>query len=105
MGSKRDYKRAVRKANADYITSYKSARGCCICGELRPACLDLHHRDSSTKLFELSLARDMSFEKIDDELRKCDVLCANCHRILHAEELNQDNIKKMENDLPLFNKQ
>lgn len=56
--------------------------GCCICGETEPCCLDFHHlRD---KEFELAKAPDVSKERLYKELEKCIVLCANCHRKLHA---------------------
>lgn len=31
----------------------------------------------------------MSWELIKKELDKCNLLCANCHREVHAEEFNE----------------
>lgn len=47
--------------------------------------LDLHHVDASTKEFGISsggLTR--SWEKIRLEADKCILVCANCHREIHA---------------------
>lgn len=52
------------------------------------AALDFHHLNERTKAFGLSqdgLSR--SWEKTKNELRKCILICANCHRELHSEEL------------------
>ena len=59
---------------------------CQICGYSRCLiALDFHHIDESTKEFELS-QRDLtrSWEKIIDEAEKCLLVCANCHREIHA---------------------
>ena len=61
---------------------------CSECGfEGHPVSFDCHHRDPSTKSFGLSEARRGSYSKkrILDELEKCELLCANCHRLEHAE--------------------
>ena len=51
------------------------------------AAMDFHHRDSSTKEFNISQFRDaVSWPKIKNELDKCDLLCSNCHRERHYEE-------------------
>lgn len=57
---------------------------CCICGYSR--CQDsmhFHHVDPSLKEFEIS-DKDWSWEKIVEELRKCALVCANCHGEIHA---------------------
>lgn len=57
---------------------------CVICGyDKCPTAFDFHHLDSSTKDFTISAKAtwDDSFEA---ELRKCVLLCANCHREVHA---------------------
>lgn len=48
-----------------------------------PAALNFHHRDPSTKSFELS-ANGLLLAARWDEVKKCDLLCANCHSIRHT---------------------
>lgn len=60
---------------------------CNICGYFK--CLDaleLHHLDPHTKDFPIGkvLANPNSWDKIVNELRKCVLLCSNCHREVHA---------------------
>lgn len=57
---------------------------CSQCGEKDPDCLDFHHRDSSGKLRNVTACQ--SYKSLQTEMTKCDVLCANCHRKLHAQE-------------------
>ncbi len=69
----------------DWIISMKSV-GCGTCGERHPGCLVFHHRDPATKEFSLGSALAFSWSKarLEVEIAKCDVLCANCHAKLHA---------------------
>ncbi len=46
--------------------------------------LEYHHLDPSKKEFQLSKARSRSIDKIKQEIKKCVLLCANCHREVHA---------------------
>lgn len=59
---------------------------CFLCGYSREIkALDFHHLDESTKLFGLSdrgLTR--SWKKTKEEVLKCVLLCANCHREVHS---------------------
>ncbi len=48
-----------------------------------PAALEFHHRDPSTKEFGLGNWHG-SRERLLREAEKCDLVCANCHRIRHA---------------------
>jgi hypothetical protein len=62
--------------------------GCCeICGYDR--CIDaleFHHSNFSGKEFSISAkGYTRSWAKIKEELDKCSLLCANCHREVHAE--------------------
>lgn len=48
------------------------------------AAMDFHHRDPTQKDFAIgSRGLYRSFSKVQTELDKCDLLCANCHRELH----------------------
>lgn len=61
--------------------------GCTRCGERDPACLDFHHIDPSKKSFNIGVQLgSYSLKRVQNELLKCQVLCANCHRKLHAAE-------------------
>ena len=47
--------------------------------------LEFHHRDPALKDFSISSkGYTRSWEKVVKELDKCVMLCANCHRELHA---------------------
>jgi hypothetical protein len=59
---------------------------CNICGYNKcSAALDLHHLDPSKKSFGLASIRadPKKWDTIVQELRKCILLCANCHREFH----------------------
>ena len=59
---------------------------CEICGyDKCVAALDCHHKDPVTKSFGLGMGGlTKSWEKLKAEALKCRLLCANCHRELHA---------------------
>lgn len=46
--------------------------------------LEFHHRDPTKKEFSWNKMRLVSAKKLQAELDKCDLLCANCHREVHA---------------------
>ena len=48
-----------------------------------PVCMDWDHRPTETKFMPVSqmFAAKMSMELIMQEIAKCDLVCANCHRI------------------------
>lgn len=62
----------------------KEAGGCCNrCTYKRCLrALEFHHKDPTTKLFNLSAAnmRRYSLEEVLAEVAKCELVCANCHR-------------------------
>ena len=75
----------------------KSASKCAKCGESRGYVLDYHHLDPSIK--EEGIARMTSnkyrLEAVIDEIKKCVVLCSNCHREFHyLEDREQLTIEK-----------
>jgi len=47
---------------------------------------DFHHLDPKTKEFNWDYARRVSKTRMIEELKKCVLLCANCHRIRHSNE-------------------
>lgn len=69
---------------SNLIQNKKHLSGCVFCFESEPVVLDYHHVDD--KLFNISrMVRDrLTIEAIEAEIEKCVVVCANCHRKLHA---------------------
>lgn len=60
---------------------------CAICKQsYPPVVMDLHHKDPTVKDNHVSdMVRSSSYQKLQEEIDKCVVLCANCHRLLHAD--------------------
>lgn len=65
-----------------WLVSIKMERGCdkCGCRPTNPKVLHFHHRDPSTKLFNISQnVHNYGRAKLQSEIDKCDVLCEPCH--------------------------
>jgi uncharacterized OB-fold protein len=57
---------------------------CIDCGGVFPYHVyDFHHLDPTRKDVQFTVLRRRSWEAITQELDKCVLLCANCHRIRH----------------------
>ena len=88
----RKKKRRVKRTVAT-ITWKEWAGGECVsCGYSKClGAMDFHHRDPKTKKFSISevsgrvrLGSEGKWAKsLEQEILKCDLLCANCHRELH----------------------
>ena len=76
---------ARRKKVKQMAIEYKGGK-CEICGYDR--CVDVfefHHKDLSKKDFGISeKGYTRSWKRVMEELDKCIMVCANCHRELHA---------------------
>lgn len=55
---------------------------CQVCGyDKHPSVLDFHHIDPATKSFGISSGGfSRSWASIESEIKKCILVCANCHR-------------------------
>jgi hypothetical protein len=76
-----------RKKASDFIVDYKKNKGCTYCPEEESCCLDFHHMDQDEK--EITIAQapyeyGWGIDRIKEEIKKCIVVCSNCHRKLHA---------------------
>ncbi len=61
----------------------KEAQGCMRCGYNEDGSkLHFHHRDPSTKLFEIHNSLTFSPQRLQEEIDKCDLLCMSCHNIV-----------------------
>ncbi len=81
-------KRVAKRAKLiyKYICKRKN-KPCKDCGvKYLPCVMDFHHV-RGRKMRRIALMSNYSIKKIDKEIDKCDLICANCHRIRHWEEM------------------
>ena len=76
-------KRKTQQAILRFIREDKESKGCASCGIKDWRVLDYDHIDPSTKEFTIGRAPGggVSRPRLVAEIAKCQVLCANCHRI------------------------
>jgi len=75
-----------RKRLRTKAVGYKGGK-CEICGyDKCVEALEFHHLDGHHKDFGISKkGYTRSWEKVKAEINKCSLICANCHRELHAQ--------------------
>lgn len=71
-----------RKAERLAMICELKAQPCVDCGGTFPCvAMDFDHRDPLMKLFTVSQGLMRSLESLLAEVAKCDLVCANCHRV------------------------
>ncbi|WP_226482232.1 homing endonuclease associated repeat-containing protein [Natrinema amylolyticum] len=80
-----------RESHRAWANELQRARGGCDrCSEMNPVCLDFHHVNEDEK--EMAVGKMIAFgyakDRIRNEIEKCIVLCANCHRKEHYDPLS-----------------
>ena len=94
-----EHTRKWRHRNWLYIQAVKGLSECETCGESRATCLDFHHRDPESKRFSISEGTHCSIAVLDKEIKKCIIICANCHRVLHEQDKLNEIRKKPDKDI------
>lgn len=89
------YMKQKYQENKNIVGEIKSSQGCAKCGDTRPYVLDFHHLDPTTKIERVAKMVSNHYnannKEIQEEIAKCVILCANCHREFHhLQELNKD---------------
>jgi len=65
-----------------------NGNGCVDCGLKDIECLEFDHKTRDDKIINISRAKQsLSIDKLINEINKCEIRCANCHRLKHAKEL------------------
>lgn len=78
-------KNVLKRKYIEILNDYKKLNKCSICGIDDYRVLDFHHKNINEKSFSVSFGKDNRFglDKMMKEIKKCAILCANCHRIEH----------------------
>jgi len=67
-----------------WFHEYKNSLKCSKCDEDHWSCIEFHHRNPSEKEHCIGqMIGSWSIERIQSEIEKCDIICANCHRKIH----------------------
>jgi hypothetical protein len=81
------YVRKARERNAEivaaqreWIMNYLELHHCVDCGEADPRCLDFDHVRGKKRCDISKMVGDYGWAAIEEEIAKCEVRCANCHR-------------------------
>lgn len=90
-------KKYIKKAKVyskmifDWFQEIRTTLSCEKCGESRYWVLDFHHLDKNKKEGNVVIiARESGSKKrVIEEMKKCKVLCSNCHRDLHHKEKSE----------------
>jgi len=77
----------TRNKIVDIVGSFKDGKKCIICGNNDANLLSFHHRNPKEKKFKVSGRNSISEERLIKEMNKCDLICHNCHRDLHHNEV------------------
>lgn len=75
-----------------FILDYKENKKCSVCGwnKFTPI-LEFHHKDKNKKDYEISklcLRGSRNYKRLNEEMKKCVLLCPNCHKELHYREVS-----------------
>lgn len=78
-----EYKPIAIKRNKEYIKNYLSSHPCIDCSEDNIIVLEFDHvKGEKENDIATGVNRAWSIEKLQKEIEKCEVRCANCHRIV-----------------------
>ena len=77
-----ELQRAYHRKSRIIIQDLKRDVPCMDCGGKFPVeCMDFDHRDPKTKTLNIAQVSHHGIQKILKEIEKCDIVCANCHRV------------------------
>lgn len=83
----------MRNKKALKIYNIKSNSKCLYCECNKIECLDFHHYEDDKEhgIGAMVRNKNISMEQLETEIKKCIILCSNCHRILHANDKEKEH--------------
>jgi hypothetical protein len=71
-----------------YVYNYLLKNGCFDCKENDPRCLDFDHQRDKKQCISRMVNNGCAFSTLLEEIEKCVIRCANCHRKKTAKDFN-----------------
>lgn len=84
-----------KKKEIEFLGKYLQSHHCIDCGENDILVLEFDHKNRADKTEDISimLRRRLAFKTLVEEIAKCEVRCANCHRRKTEKENNSWKLK------------
>lgn len=80
--------------NREYIWNYFKEHPCVDCGIADPIVLEFDHIENKRADISTLICDGSSLDRIKEEISKCEVRCANCHRTVTYIRANNWRVKK-----------
>lgn len=86
LQARRRYKKESKIKHKAFVAEWLKTHPCVDCGNNNPVVLEFDHRNPKEKVMTISQIATLAYgiHMLEKEILKCDVRCANCHRIFHA---------------------
>lgn len=81
-GQSQEQGQKIKERNMQHVVDFLIDNPCAECGEEDFRCLEFHHERDDKELGGVGygVSNRWSIEKLQAEMDKCIVLCANCHK-------------------------
>lgn len=84
----RTYQKNRKENILKTVFEIKQTSKCKDCGETDPVVLEFDHQKNKIDDVSNMISKEYGFDKILKEIKKCDIVCANCHRKRTAKKFN-----------------
>lgn len=89
QATKQSRSKKYKTEKRNFFNSYMEDKFCSDCGESDSIVLEFDHLDRSSKSGNIgNMLYRVSTKRLMDEIAKCEVVCANCHRRRTAVQFN-----------------
>lgn len=78
------WKRNLLNRNLAFLNKRKNNSKCLFCEEKELCCLDFHHTGEKEMNVSDLVRGQYSLIRLEEEMKKCVIVCSNCHRKIHA---------------------
>jgi len=82
LKKKRTQQKVIRERNKQFLIDYKKSHPCIDCGEKDVVVLEFDHIRGKKEM-NVSDMQTVSIKKLESEISKCEIRCANCHKRRH----------------------
>ncbi len=88
------FKKVSKKRNKEFVNNFLKEHPCVDCGETDIIVLEFDHLHGKEKNIADAVKDGWSLKRLESEINKCEVRCANCHRrVTHKRRLLRGNVK------------